>query len=126
MAKKKAAKAKHYTKFKFYLTEAELKLVNDLMEAHDNRSLTCFCRVMVDRVMSRYPTPESITNLFSLACAKAEGGLERAPSTEQLPQTVELGSVYAAYLETMHEHFGFRSSRTMLRSLFVLANNGTM
>ena len=126
VAKKKTAKVKRFQKFKFYLTAGELKRVEKLMAAHDNRSLTCFCRVMVDRVMSRYPTPESITNLFLLACAKAEGSLERAPSTEQLPQTVELGSVYAAYLETMHGHFGLKSSRTMLRTLFVLAENGTL
>jgi hypothetical protein len=84
----------------------------------------CLVRVCLERCMTRYPGPESITNVFVKQCKAALGDLSAGDVLAGKPHALALGSRYLGYIDEMKGPLGFGHGSKMLRAVLLMFERG--
>jgi hypothetical protein len=120
LAKKKAAK-RAVKMFRITYTQADRDRVTRLQERFCNHSEVCLFRVLIDRVLCRYPIGSDPDRKFIKHCAKALDMVLSSDQPQSIQTSLDLGTLYEGYCVAMKDAFGFPSVGAMVRALLVLA-----
>lgn len=113
---------KQFKMFRVTFSPEDRLRIEALKESHCNRAEVCLFRVLVDRCMRRYPEGGTIDRKFLKLCKRADESLESF-GADGIQSSLDLGTMYEGYCQSMHEEFGFAGAGRMLRALVVLAGD---
>jgi hypothetical protein len=122
LAKKKVVK-RAVKMFRITYTQSDRDRVTRLQERFCNHSEVCLFRVLIDRVLCRYPIGSDPDRKFIKHCAKALDTVLSSEQPQSIQTSLDLGTLYEGYCVAMKDTFGFPSVGAMVRALLVLAED---
>jgi len=111
-------------RFRVFFAPDDLKRLERLRESLEIDQNLGVVRVALERCMTRYPGPESITKEFRQQCDAALSELSGGAVTTGTPSVLALGNRYMGYVEAMKGPLGFPYASRMVRSVLLMFDRG--